>query len=123
MLISSRRQTLPNRNSPPAILLREGWREGKKTCKRTFADLSDWPKHKIETLQRLLRDGILVSPADMFETERTLPHGHVEAVLGTIADDSSLTFSRVPAATDLQKRAYELLGLKNRDFPCIEAMF
>ncbi len=77
-------ETVPNRNSPPAILLREGWREGKKTRKRTLANLSHWPKHKIETLRKLLRDEVLVSPDDLFETERTLPHGHVEAVLGTI---------------------------------------
>jgi transposase len=77
-------ETVPNRNSPPAILLREGWREGKKTRKRTLANLSDWPKHKIETLRKLLRDEVLVSPSDLFTTERTLPHGHVEAVLGTI---------------------------------------
>jgi len=77
-------ETVPNRNSPPAILLREGWREGKKTRKRTLANLSDWPKHKIETLRKLLRDEVLVSPSDLFTMERTLPHGHVEAVLGTI---------------------------------------
>ena len=37
-------ESVPNRNSPPAILLREGWREGKKTVKRTLANLSDWPR-------------------------------------------------------------------------------
>ena len=77
-------ETVPNRNSPPAVLLREGWREGKKTLKRTIANLSDWPKHKIETFRRLLQDEVLVSPADLFETERALPHGHVDAILGTI---------------------------------------
>ncbi len=76
--------TVPNRHSPPAILLREGWREGHKTHKRTLANLSHWPAHKVETLRRLLRDEVLVSPADLFKTERTRPHGHVEAVLGTI---------------------------------------
>ena len=76
--------TVPNRNSPPAILLREGWREGKKTPKRTLANLSDWPPAKIETFRRLLRDETLVSPADLFRTEQTLPHGQVEAVLSTI---------------------------------------
>jgi len=77
-------ETVPNRNSPPAILLREGWREGKKTRKRTLANITDWPRQKIETLRRLLRDELLVSPADLFTTERTLPHGHVEAILGTM---------------------------------------
>jgi transposase len=77
-------ESVPNRGSPPAILLREGWRDGKKTHKRTLANLSDWPPHKIELFRRVLRDEMLVSPAALFETERTLPHGHVEAVLGTI---------------------------------------
>lgn len=77
-------ETVPNRDSPPAILLREGWREGNKTRKRTLANLSDWPPHKIETLRRLLRDETLVSPQDLFRTQQTLPHGHVEAILSTI---------------------------------------
>jgi hypothetical protein len=76
--------TVPNRHSPPAILLREGWREGAKTRKRTLANLSHWPPHKIETLRRVLRDEVLVAPTDVFETQHTRPHGHVEAILGTI---------------------------------------
>lgn len=74
-------ETVPNRNSPPAILLREGRREGDKVLKRTLANLSDWPKEKIENLRRLLRDEPLVSPQDLFSTYKTLPHGHVEALL------------------------------------------
>lgn len=77
-------ETVPNRNSPPAILLREGWREGTKTRKRTLANLSHWPRPKIETLRRLLRDETLVSPQDLFTTRQTLPHGHVEAILAMI---------------------------------------
>ena len=77
-------ETVPNRNSPPALLLREGWREGSKTRKRTLANLSHWPAHKIETLRRLLRDETLVSPQDLFTTQQTLPHGHVEAILAMI---------------------------------------
>ena len=73
--------TVPNRNSPPAILLREGWREGNKTRQRTLANLSDWPQEKIESLRRLLRDEPLVSPQDLLTTQKTLPHGHVEALL------------------------------------------
>ena len=76
--------TVPNRTSPPAILLREGWREGHKTRKRTLANLSHWSAHKVDALRRLLRDEVLVSPQELFETAQTRPHGHVEAVLGTI---------------------------------------
>jgi transposase len=75
---------VPNRNSPPAVLLREAWREGNKTRKRTLANLSDWPQEKIETFRRLLRDERLVSPQDLFATQKTLPHGHVQAVLEMI---------------------------------------
>jgi transposase len=77
--------TVPNRNSPPAILLREGWREGNKTRQRTLANLSDWPAEKIETFRRLLRDETLVSPQDLLATEKSLPHGHVQAILEMIA--------------------------------------
>lgn len=77
-------ETVPNRSSPPAVLLREGQREGKKIHKRTLANLSDWPRQKIEAFRRLLRDEPLVSPHDLFITERTRAHGHVEAILGTI---------------------------------------
>jgi len=76
--------TVPNRNSPPAILLREGWREGNKTRQRTLANLSDWPQEKIETFRRLLRDEPLVSPHDLFTTEKSVPHGHVQAILEMI---------------------------------------
>src|SRR5499425_2902743 len=75
---------VPNRNSPPAILLREGWREGNKTRQRTLANLSDWPQEKIETFRRLLQDEPLVSPHDLFTTQESLPHGHVEAGLEMI---------------------------------------
>jgi transposase len=76
--------TVPNRNSPPAILLREGWREGNQTRQRTLANLSHWPKQKIETFRRLLHDEPLVSPHDLFTTRQTLPHGQVEAILQMI---------------------------------------
>ena len=48
-------ETVPNRNSPPAILLREGWREGSKTRKRTLANLSHWNPARVEALRRALR--------------------------------------------------------------------
>lgn len=76
--------TVPNRNSPPAILLRESWREGATTRKRTLANLSQWPVHKVEQLRRVLRDEPLVAPDALFTVDRSVPHGHIEAVLQTI---------------------------------------
>jgi Transposase DDE domain len=72
---------VPNRQSPPAILLRESFRDGKTTRKRTLANLSKWPVHKIEQLRRVLRDEPLVAPDEVFTVERSMPHGHVEAIL------------------------------------------
>ena len=77
-------ETVPNRNSPPAILLREGRREGKKVHKRTLANLTHWPSHKIERLRRVLRDEPLVHPDQLFLIERSLPHGHVELLLEVV---------------------------------------
>ena len=77
-------ESIPNRNSPPAILLRETWREGQKIHKRTLANLSHWPPEKVETLRRLLKDEALVAAKDAFVIERSIPHGPVEAILGTI---------------------------------------
>ena len=76
--------TIPNRSSPPAVLLRESEREGKQVKSRTLANLSHWPKEKIESLRRVLRGETVVSPQDAFEIERSLPHGHVAAAFGTL---------------------------------------
>jgi hypothetical protein len=77
-------EKVPNRNSPPAILLREGWREGNKTRKRTIANLSSWPEHKVEMLRRILRGETLVAVGEGFQIVRSLPHGHGAAALGTL---------------------------------------
>ncbi|MEW6524816.1 MAG: IS1634 family transposase, partial [Bacillota bacterium] len=75
---------VPNRNSPPAILLRESVREGNKIRKRTLANLSKWPPEKVEALRRVLKGELLMRPEDAFVITRTRPHGHVAAVLGTL---------------------------------------
>jgi hypothetical protein len=75
---------VPNRSSPPAVLLRESFREGAKVRTRTLANLTHWPDAKVEALKRVLRGETLVTPTDRFEIERALPHGHVAAVLGTV---------------------------------------
>ena len=77
-------EVVPNRNSRPAILLREGWREEGKVCKRTLANLSDWSPARIEALRRVLKDEPLLAVQEVFVTERSRPHGHVQAVLDTI---------------------------------------
>src|SRR5262245_12426386 len=77
-------ETIPNRSSPPAILLREGYREGGKVIKRTIANLSHWDPQLIEHFRVLLKGGIAVESAQSVMTnERSLPHGHVAAVLGS----------------------------------------
>jgi transposase len=77
--------SIPNRNSAPAILLRESYREGAKVKNRTLANLSHWPAHKVEALRAVLRgDTAPVALEQGFEIIRTVPHGHVAAVLGTL---------------------------------------
>ena len=76
---------VPNRGSPPAVLLRESFRENGKVKTRTLANLSRWPEHKVDRLDRALKG---LPPADWdlseaFEITRSLPHGHVAAVAGT----------------------------------------
>lgn len=72
---------IPNRSSPPAILLRESYREGGKVKTRTLANLSHWPPQRVERLRALLSDK-RDQPQQSFEIVRSLPHGHVAAVVG-----------------------------------------
>src|SRR6201996_3373740 len=77
-------EAVPNRNSPPAILLRESYREGGKVRKRTICNLSDWPVAHIEGLRGVLKGGTVIpAEREAFTIIRTLPHGHVAATLGT----------------------------------------
>src|SRR5487761_1080853 len=75
---------VPNRKSHPTILLRESYRADGKVRKRTIANLTDWPEQLVEGLRTLLRGGVALASADEALTiSRSLPHGHVAAVLGT----------------------------------------
>ncbi len=77
-------ERVPNRNSPPAVLLRESFRQDGKVRKRTLANLSKWPDDLVRGLRILLKGGVALSSMDdAFEILRSLPHGHVAAVLGT----------------------------------------
>ena len=76
---------VPNRGSPPAVLLRESYREAGKVKNRTLANLSSWPEAKVDALSRVLKGQPPAAALDgAFEITRSLPHGHVAAVLGTL---------------------------------------
>jgi transposase len=76
--------TVPNRGSRPAILLREGYREGGQVKNRTLANLSAWPPAKVELLRRVLRDEHLAPVDQLFDVVASAHHGHVQAVRTTM---------------------------------------
>jgi len=76
-------EAVPNRGSPPAILLRQSLRENGRVRKRTLANLSDWPTPLVEGFRTLLKGGVAVAQEGI-RIRRALPHGHAAAVLGTI---------------------------------------
>jgi len=76
-------ESVPNRGSPPAILLRESFRDNSRVGKRTLANLSAWPTALVEGFRTLLKGGVAVA-ADGIRIRRALPHGHAAAVLGVI---------------------------------------
>ena len=77
-------ESVPNRDSPPCLLLRESFRQAGKVRKRTLANLTQWPPDVVEGLRKLLRGGkVLDGPPD-FDIIRSLPHGHVAATLGSL---------------------------------------
>jgi transposase len=94
---------VPNRNSPPAVLLRESYREGTKVRKRTLANLSALSADQIDAIRRILKGERLVSVAELFEIVRSLHHGHVQAVQIAIKQlgSESLVASRSSRERDL----------------------
>ncbi|EHK52233.1 transposase, partial [Mesorhizobium alhagi CCNWXJ12-2] len=77
-------ESVPNRDSPPAVLLRESYREGGKVKKRTLLNLSDWSRERIAGFKALLKGGTVIpSEKEAISIVRSLPHGHVAAALGT----------------------------------------
>src|SRR5512132_295716 len=78
---------VPNRGSPPAVLLRESYREGGRVRNRTLANLSGWPEAKVDALAKVLKGQQPAAALEgAFEVTRSLPHGHVAAVLGTLRE-------------------------------------
>ena len=93
-------ESVANRGSPPAVLLRESYREAGKVCKRTLANLSCLSAEVVEGLRVLLRGGVAVASAqEVFSVERSLPHGHVAAVLGAArGSGAAVWFGSAPKA-------------------------
>ena len=78
-------ERVPNRSSPPAILLRESFRKDGKVCKRTILNLTKWPPHLTEGLRALLKGGTAISDlTDSFAIVRSESHGHIAATLGSL---------------------------------------
>src|SRR5271169_1354411 len=93
---------VPNRDSPPAVLLRESYRdENGRPQKRTLANLSKLPSGVIDALKVLLKGGTLIGTEPRELTiERSLPHGHVAAVLGMVR---KITLDRLILSTAKDK--------------------
>jgi len=75
---------IPNRSSPPAVLLRQSYREGKKVRKRTLANLSSLPMEQIEMIRLVLKGKPLAPVGEAFEVVESRLHGHVQAVLAMV---------------------------------------
>src|SRR6185312_1338943 len=103
---------------PPAILFRESYRDGGKVKNRTLANLSHWPEHKVDALARTLK-GLPPKPelGEAFEITRSLPHGHVAAMLvaQVIAPGSKLAFARALRTETATSSLGELLGVASCD--------
>src|SRR5437773_1940893 len=71
---------VPNRGSPPAVLLRESYRDGAQVRKRTLANLSSLSSAQVEAIRAVLRGETLQPVAQLFEITASRAHGHVQAV-------------------------------------------
>lgn len=76
--------TIPNRGSRPTIIIREGYRESGKVKNRTIANITHWPKEKIEALRIVLKGKKIAEVDELFEKVESKHHGHVDAVLATV---------------------------------------
>src|ERR1700719_947532 len=114
---------VPNRGSPPAILLRESYREAGKTKNRTLANLSRWPAERIEQLRAVLRGDKLLPAAEAVEIVRALPHGHVLAA-ARMLDPATASHSLgevLGLGKVTAKEVYAALDWLGREQPFIEA--
>src|SRR5438105_249634 len=80
ILVGMHIHIIPNRDSPPTVLLRESYREGTKVGKRTLANLSSLPAAQVEAIRAILRGEQLRSVAQCFEITASRPHGQAQAI-------------------------------------------
>src|SRR3972149_6054984 len=92
---------VPTRSSPPAILLRDGYREGGKVKNRTLANLSAPPLDQVEAIRAVLRGEALRPIGELFEITASAHHGHVQAVRAAM---ERLGFARLLAAPPPRER-------------------
>lgn len=105
-------ETVPNRNSTPTILLRETWRDGRAVRKRTLLNLTHWPVEMREGLRAVLKGGVVLPPGqEALTIERSLPHGHVAAVLGAAR---AIGLDRLLGPKDNRPRDLVLAMIVNR---------
>ena len=103
---------VPNGRSAPAVLLRESYREGKRVRKRTLANLGQLPPAVIDGLRVLLAGGsVIAKPEEVFEIQRSLPHGHVAAVIGMMR---KLDLPRLLSRTVSRERDLALAMIASR---------
>ncbi len=102
-------ESIPNRNSPPAILLRYAKRNGKRIERKTLANLSKTPAFIVDAIRILLKGGVIVSSLDQaFTVQRSLPHGHVAAVLSLA---SQIALPRILHRTASRQRDLALAAI------------
>ena len=107
--MSIRVHVIPNRSSPPAILLRKTWREGKRIRRQTLANLSKVPPPLVDAIRAFLQGGVVFETLDQAVTlQRSLPHGHVSALLGLA---TQLGLPRILHRTPSRQRSLALAAL------------
>jgi transposase len=92
---------VPNRGSPPTILLRESYREGAKVRKRTLANLSSWSLAQVEAMRAILRGEELLPVAQGFAITASRSHGQVQAIIVAM---QRLGFAALIAANPCRER-------------------
>lgn len=80
-------EKIPNRNSPPCILVRESYRQAGKVHKRTLSNITHLSDEVIDGIGKLLQGGYVIEDLqDDFHIIRSRPYGHVQAILSVIND-------------------------------------